>query len=207
MKPFNDECRAFTRLIRCCFASVASCSAPNASNTFGYASASSMTTCEPLLIRCESDSNARSTESTPRPHNVANAPPSSAMPVIMQICSFDRPRFLRLFPRCRAGLGSLNFPRLWLPVKLSRTYVSSNSTDSPARAWNAGRYCSMQVMRRTLMSHAVLSDTRHLLAHSLRGSMSMKHSTYSIHLPTGSLLRPISVSLLAVNVRRQSRHW
>ncbi len=56
------------------------------------------------------------------------------------------------------------------------------------------------------MSHAVRNDTSHRTAHSRNGRQSTKHSTYIIHLATGSFDRPISVSLTCENVRLQSLH-
>lgn len=56
------------------------------------------------------------------------------------------------------------------------------------------------------MSHAVRNDTLQREAHSRSARQSTKHSTYIIHLATGSFDRPISVSRVSENVRLQSLH-
>ena len=125
---------------------------------------------------------------------------------MMQICSLPSPRLCREAPRWRAVRGMTNLPLVWLPLKLSRRYVSSNWTDTPAPATNFGRYRSRHFNRRRRMSHAVRNDTSQRDAQVRNARQSTKHSTYIIHLATGSFDRPIRVSRVLENVRRQSLH-
>lgn len=151
---------------------------------------------------------ARSLEMMPRPHTVRNDRPALSTPVATHICSFDRPRFLNALVRLCALRGMTNTADfVWLPLKLSRKYVSSNWTDMPASERSTGVYRRMHSMTRWRMRNAVFRHTPQRWAHLRKLRQSTKHSRNRIHTPALSLLMPITRFVRTPNVLLQFMHF